>query len=314
MKAIASAVDDSLTEQGIPKDVRKYVITPMVKANENHRRNEVRRLKTSSFTILVPKLGNKVTILRYNPRNMDSSPSQCHLLTLNLDTNEVVCGQWLLNKKINVEMSDLSPDGKYFVYNLHDVSLRVPGGTQLEYLTVISKPPYFTGLHVTQCTANPYDDLYRGKNHHGGFFMLDDQSYSVKYLDEQDTIVKSGDPMPFKIYKLPPFDLEGRKVELEALKVAELKELLDTAKLSKTGIKYQLVNRLLDHEKDQHSRVTSQNPVRCERHNLKEGSFAIVRNKGIKIQNGFLLINEVKVHDFTLDLFKTVPPPDDYSW
>lgn len=314
MKAIASAVDDSLAEQGVFRDVRKFVIMPMVKANENARRKEVRRLKTSTFTIFVPKVGNKVVILRYNPRNVDSSPSQCHLLTLDLDTNEVVCGQWLLNKKINVEMSDLSPDGKYFVYNLHDVSLRVPGGTRLEYLTVISKPPYFTGLHVTQCVANPYDDNYFGKRSHGGFFILHQEGYSLKYLAGQDTVVKSGEPLPFKIYKLLPFDLEGRKAELEALKVVELKELLAAANLTKSGIKYQLVERLLDHEEDRHDKIAARKPTYCERHNLKEGSFVIVRNKGIKIQNGFLLINDVKVHDFTLDLFKAISPPEGYDW
>ena len=314
MKQIVSAVDDSLEQSGIPKDVTKYVITPMVKGNENLRRKEVRRLKTSTFTIFVPKVGSKVVILRYNPRNVDSSPSQCHLLTLDLDTHQVISGQWLLNKKINVEMSDLSPDGKYLVYNLHDSSLRVPGGSALEYLTVISKPPYFTGLYVTQCHNNPYDDSYYGKRSHGGFFVLSQESYSLKYLADQDTIVKSGDPLPFKIYKQLPFDLAARKAELEALKVVELKELLEAAKLTKSGIKYQLVERLLDHEEEQYARVAVRKPTYCERHNLKEGSFVVVKGKGIKIQNGFLMINDVKIHDFTLDLFKAVPPPEDYNW
>lgn len=310
MREIVGAVEEVLIANSVPRDIRRYVIIPMVRVNELCRRKEVSKFKRTFLTLFIPKASDRVVILHYRPRIDDNkSASQYHLLTLDLKTNEVTSGQWLLNKKINIKLSDLSPDGKYMVYNLRDYNLRQQGVYNLVYLTVISKVPCFRGLQVSQYRTN---DRY-GKHYHGGFFVPHEEGYSLKYVRDQNTIIKSTGPLPFDIYEATAFDRQDRKAELETVKVTNLKEMLKANRLPQTDIKHQLLGRLLDQEEKRHNAVYRKREV-CERHNLKDGSVVNARGKTIGIQNGWMTVNGVKLHDFTLDVFGDIPLPEDYSW
>lgn len=310
MREIVAATEEILIANNVPKDIRKYVIIPMVRINELHRRKEVSKFERTYLTLFVPKASDKVTILHYRPRVDDNkSAFQYHLLTLDLKTNEIVCGQWLLNKKINIKLSDLSPDGKYLVYHLRDYDLH----DCYQYLTVISKVPHLTGLQVSQYRTNYRDEMFGGKRDHGGFFVPHEEGYSLKYIRDQNTIIKSTGPLPFEIYESNAFNRQLREAELAICEVSKLKDMLKVHGLPQTGIKFQLLGRLLDQEEKRHNAVHQKREV-CERHDLKDGSVVNVKGKTIGIQNGWLTVNGVKLHDFTLDVFEDIPPPEDYGW
>lgn len=314
MRDIVAAVEEVLIANNVPKDIRRYVIIPMVRINELRRRKEVSKFKRTYLTLFVPKASDKVTILHYRPRIDDNkSASQYHLLTLDLETNEVTSGQWLLNKKINIKLSDLSPDGKYLVYHLRDYNLHRNYDYNLEYMTVISKVPHFTGLQVSQYRTNDRNDVFYGKLYHGGFFISHGEGYSLKYVRDQDTIVKSTEPMPFDIDESNAFNRELRLKELKVCGAPELREMLGVHSLPWTENWYELLGRLLKQEENRRAAV-HQKPEVCERHNLRDGSIVNVKGKTIGIQNGWLMAKGVKLHDFTLDVFEDIPPPEDYGW
>jgi hypothetical protein len=95
------------------------------------------------------------------------------LATWNLDTDEIVLGQWF-SGRIYDEHADLSPSGTYLVY--HAAKYKRP----LDRWTAISKPPYWTALVVyptVACGGGIFFDENRvGINHGFGSLTPTDDS------------------------------------------------------------------------------------------------------------------------------------------
>ncbi|HWD37991.1 MAG TPA: hypothetical protein VG944_04030 [Fimbriimonas sp.] len=95
-------------------------------------------------------------------------PRQTQQLLWNLDTDELVPGQWI-KAYLTISDCDLSPDGRYLLGVFQDDRFKrqeraVDGGLKqaLPYWTALSKPPYFTALAIWFHQA-PYD-------HKGGYW------------------------------------------------------------------------------------------------------------------------------------------------
>ena len=100
---------------------------------------------------------DRAVILRQGPSK------QVRMIVWHRDSNTFEDGQWI-KQKIYTERCDLSPDGEHFIYFTLDGKWEPPAhGTY----TVISKPPYWTGLALF-----PLGDTWSG----GGAF-LDSQHY-----------------------------------------------------------------------------------------------------------------------------------------
>jgi len=341
MKQKLATVEECMDKCSILSDITKYHILPQVKMNEEQRNEDAIKLNNSVFTIFFPKASNIALIIRYNPRSKNNDGEtvmrSCHMLTWNLETNEIIPGQWLLNKKIKITQfdhkgnleglySDLSPDGKYFVYNLCHPKAKYSQTDKnnkpiYEYLTVICKPLYFSGLHVTRYTGDSkyYDSDYYKKRMHGASWIVTNNpnEYCIRFVNEEQEVIRSVSPINklppnIKIHKLEELDVKARTLELGKLTVVQLKELLSNQGLSKNGLKNDMITRLVKNE---------QNETILEQKSFKNAGSTICRlpcqdprGRSIKIEDGFLMVDGKKIHDFTNDRFKEVAPPKDYDW
>jgi hypothetical protein len=307
------------------KDIIKYHIIPYVKLNEENRLIALNKLKNSVFTIFFPRKSNIAVIIRYNPRNKTNKTdtvSSSHMLTWNLETNEITPGQWLLNKKIIIKNSNLTDDGKYFIYNLYDAKVTSQGefvptydkkGKRIfEYLTVISKPPYFSGLYAAHHMDEKKDYYHYtpDRNFNGGNMLNDEISnqYQVEFYGKVNVLLKDKLPDNMKIFQREPY--KSRESDLIILKNDDLKKILHEKKLKITGIKHDLIKRIIEDDYNEYKKNKINLPLslRCQLPCQDQ------KGRMIEIENGFLKVDGQSIYDFTNDEFFMMKPPKDYSW
>ena len=173
LKNKLSLVDDILKTERICKDVRN-IILEKVKIDEINLSWRRKYLESSTFSVFFSKNGVNCVIIRedhFDPKqesHIKSNPQKCrrtHMLTWNLHTDEIKSGQWLLNKKIKMTRNMLSPDGKYFAYTMSfpkgPYKTYIGNGKGIDILTIISRPPFFSGITVLRHNlCQVYGDLY----------------------------------------------------------------------------------------------------------------------------------------------------------
>jgi hypothetical protein len=211
MKTRLALVDEILTGVGISRDVVTYKILPMVKEMETERNMRVKYMQNSTFRFFIPKqlaLGTAlnrahtplVTIVRYDPPHQVTTPDgtrhvgkKSHMLQWNPETNEVIPGQWITNKKM-LKNCDLSSDGKYFLYGLK-VKGQGMSIVDRKPIVVLSKPPYFSGLFVMHdfTDTTGYDIYYDSRL--GGIF-LDDKNHHTFTLPNYKFFRSTGELPP----------------------------------------------------------------------------------------------------------------------
>jgi hypothetical protein len=94
---------------------------------------EPQRMNAARVWVLLARAAPVGVVFRRGPAK------QVQLIKWNLDNDTFKCGQWL-KAKVDLSLSDLSPNGKLLVYFAMRYCSRIPSWT------AISKPPYFTAL------------------------------------------------------------------------------------------------------------------------------------------------------------------------
>ena len=287
LKKKTIVIDDLLERNGICRDVRKIILRKVRvdDINESHARNYV---KSSTFSAFFSNNGENCVIIRedhFDPKqesHIKSNPYKCrrtHMLTWNLKTDEIIPGQWLLNKKLKMNCNMLSPNGEYFAY-----TMSFPNGPYKTYigngdkrgidiLTIISKPPYFTGITVLRHDRCPvYGDVYERMK--GANWINDD----VLLLKSKAKIESGKKPNDLKLITLKIPD----KVRQDHFYIKKDKGLLWKSK------------------------------SRPERHVLGKQFILDLYKRRINLIDGKLLVNDKEIYDFALDKFKFTPAPSNY--
>jgi uncharacterized protein with WD repeat len=238
-----------------------------------------------------------------------------------METDEVIPGQWLLNKKINTAFCDLSPDGQYFMYNVHD-NKGAAKNDENQNLTVISKPLYFSALHA--CRADITWSDRTQKRNHGGVWMSPDGPlgpYVMRFRAPQVVVVSSkraDHSTPFKTYVLPEVDAGARKIALYNLTVVQLKQMCEAKKVSKRGLKENLINKLVAEEQREAYEAYKDFTNRGSKvWTIGTRTTSVpfqVNGKLVWILDGWLVFQNKRVRDLTQDSFQAIPPPEDYDW
>lgn len=87
---------------------------------------------------------HKAVIIAKYSRHLNTqppyNPRMYQMATWDLNTNEIVKGQWLTKHEIKLNLCDMSPNGEMFVFFI--MTFKPVYATH----TVISRPPYFTGI------------------------------------------------------------------------------------------------------------------------------------------------------------------------
>lgn len=101
------------------------------------------------------------------------------LIKWNTTTNGFEDGQWL-KAPVRPENCGVSSDGSYFIYSSFS---RNPEGDFQGYFTAISRPPYFTALHLF---PEKYEYLCGGRFHSNTLFELNHYAEGTDLVDATD--------------------------------------------------------------------------------------------------------------------------------
>ena len=295
------ATNDVLIENGVCRDVRKII--------HQHLRNEDSLRKTlainSNFFVFFAKEANKAVIIRKTiTTKMQKKQKYIHMLTWNLETDEVFPGQWLINKKINMNNSSLSPNGDFFIY-----PLTISHGPYQEYipygvekLTVISKPPYFSGLTVLRSNLSSYGDVY---NHMLGGKWIDNHNISTNssFTLENGTIptwlnIKTKYDSNFnEKNRLSKFNVNDLR------KIANTKKIHCPSKFKKDEIIFKIIQSNSEDLSKRHDHV-----------HITTIPIIDPLKRKVSIENGYLIVDGISIYDFMNDEFKPMKKPNIYDW
>ena len=303
------ATNDVLINNGVCKDVRKIINIHM--RNEDSLRKNI--AKNSNFFVFFAKETNKALIIRKTTRLLQQKQQRfIHMLTWNLETDEITPGQWLINKKINMNRSSLSPNGDYFIYPLTisngPYQSYIPNG--VEKLTVISKPPYFSGLVVLRSNLSSYGDVY---NHMLGGKWINDENIAVysSFSLENGTI-----PNWLKIkdmYESDDITTFNEKNRLSKFNVKDLRTIAKTNRIycPASSKKAEIVSRIVTFNQNKTIEDLSK---RSDHIHINSTPISDTLNRMIHVDNGYLMVNGNIIYDFIKDEFKPISKPNEYDW
>jgi hypothetical protein len=307
---------------GVPKSIIKDVLMPYVSRAVVNRQLRMAKLKNDKFTVLIGSQNrNKAVIL-----HEDRTNNTVHQYVYDFVSKTMTSGQWLRGKK--VFSFDLSPDGKYMIYGLQYRS-KAPSAyvDNVGIMTVICKPPYFSGLYCLEDTTIPY--MPYSKEQGGGRWCECDVEgqYVIAPIGAESKPRVGQSVLPDNIVVLHPKKYDeiyaaSREVLWKTHTVNELKDELFKRGLPRTGpAKAVLVQRLVESDvranarkprhdgSDQRVEVShNTRPPNCDIVVLSETSGRLA------LDNGFFVLNGEKIYDFTDDAFECVAAPDDYGW
>lgn len=301
------AVNDVLNDHHICKDVRKIILSH-VKNNHTLRENKV---ANTNIYVFFAKNAKKAVIIR---KSIIHDKRFVNMLLWNLETDEISSGQWLINKQINLRRASFSPNGEFFIYPLTvshgPYQEYIPNG--LEKLTIISRPPYFTGLGVLRSNRSVYGDVY---NHMLGGKWIDD---STILINSSYTLENGSIPVWLNITSIDNYcndllSVQNEKTRLSKFNLKDIKNIAKNSQIPQISQlkKEELISAII--KKDRTKEV--QNIA------TKHDHVMLTKNKQIDpigreiwTDNGYLLVNGCVIYDFMNDEFHQVCKPQNYSW
>ena len=312
-------IDNTLKDLQLCTDVRN-VILQKIKAAEKEHRTLCEKLKTSSFVMFPAENGSKGIILRRDIGQLTKNssdlkkfvPRQTQMLSWDLQSNTIVPGQWIGNKKVKINNSMLSPNGNYFLY-----ALEIPRGPYkdyiphgVDYLTVISKPPYFTGLLVLRAIrAHGYDEVY---NHMMGGKWLNDTTIKLNAIHDLNNIEAGTIPnwLTFADRNTVGVPKALTISHLSCLKVEDLKKIIAQHKIPVTNLSRKRKADILDVI----SQYKQEHPQTKEIARYEKLPFVDKQMRNVTMINGCIAIDGISIHDCTRNHFIRIAPPQNYSW
>ena len=316
MKLRAKAIDELLKNLNVYTDIRKIIITKYKIAEEKRQKIQA-ELKTSIFTVFISENEKSAVILRrdapkikqgndINNKTLSYVPRAIQMLHWNLETDVITPGQWIGNKKIRVNNSMVSPNGEYFLY-----AIEIPGGPYkdytggIDYLTVISKPPYFTGLLVLRSIeCQRYNEVYGRMI--GGEWISDEsiKLNSAHYCDSNR--IENGSIPEW----LTIVDDDVRRTQLSHLRIMDLKQFIidnDMNICVSNKRKSDIVEAIISYE---NSRIK---PKKKTSVNIP---FIDPKKRKIDFIDGCITVNGKKIYDCSNDVFTKITPSNNYrdSW
>jgi hypothetical protein len=300
------ATNDILVERNICKDVRKIILEHLT----NQHTSRQNKVANTNIFVFFSKDTHKAVIIR---KSIIGGKRFVNMLSWNLDNNQIRAGQWLINKRINLGRASLSPNGEFFLYPITisngPYQEYIPNG--LEKLTVICRPPYFTGLCVLRSNLSQYGDVY---NHMIGGKWIDDSNIIVNadYSVENGTI-----PQWITITSLDNYvdpSVENEKNRLSKWTLKDLKNMGKTIQVPRTSQlkKNELISAII---KENSTKSILDLSSRHD-HIMLTNNDKQIDPLGRKIwtNDGYLFVNGQIIYDFMKDEFKSVCKPANYSW
>lgn len=324
------------TELGFSNHIIQNVLMPYVKNAVEQRNLRMKKLKNDKFTVLIPSQNKDKIIIIHNERRQKHHHTT-HMLVYDFVACRMTSGQWLRGK--NVFLFDLSPDGKYLIYGLQYKS--TTGPLHPGMLTVVSKPPYFTGLYCLQDATIGYMPFSKqaaggrwgNTDVKGQYVMYPIGAGNIPVFAHAELPSNIMVQIPKKYIEIVEHDSHTKWTETDTNNVIDE---LQRRNLSVSGTSETSIRRLVNSDvciarqkinydgvEQAIERSRSNLPNSCNIFNLTAGEndnndiITIACSIGpmtISMDNGFFVVNGEKVYDFTNDEFRNVPPPQEYGW